>query len=139
MQMFPPPNRKVLVTQLISEAALDTDGTTACSFTDTDCEMLENLGPYIESVRALTVIRNRTANFELGVHFSWSHLGRTFSTPVIIQTALAANGEVISGDYSTSANFCGLKLKALIGVRNATGTARESGQVSAWLVVTLKS
>ena len=131
---------KVLIIPLILDATLETDGTTTFSFTDSEAPQLEGLGPFIESLRVMSVVRNRSTNFAYAVHVCWSLLGRSWTTPTAIQADVVANGESASTpEYTTTVNFCGFKLKALIGVRNSTGAARESGQVSAWLVVTLKS
>jgi hypothetical protein len=136
---MPSIGRKVILIQLLLDTLLETDGTTSFTFTDTDAKQLEHLGLEIESIRALVVLKNKSTNFAVAVHLAGSILGRSWSTPAAIQTDVTANGETVGSDFTTSTAFCFPNLKALVGVKNTSGGARETGSVSAWLVVTLKT
>ena len=131
---------KVMVFELFVEVFLQTDGTTSFTYTEADIPDLEDLGPYIESMYVLSVTRTRTTNHAWNVAITGSNTGRTYNTPVtIISSDVAANGEATHGLYSTPATYSWRRLKAMVGCRNSTGAARESAQVSAWLVVILRS
>lgn len=129
----------VLVIPLFIDTFVETDGTTSYTYTEADAPQLLALGPQIESVRVLTVTRNRTTNFNWAIAATTSLVGRTWSTPTPLHADVTANGEAIQTEYTTTTTLCALNLKVVLAVRNGTGAARESGMISAWLVVRLKT
>ncbi len=134
------PSQKVMVIPLVERMLLQTDRTTTFSYQAVELDEAAQLGPHIESLRVLTVTKNRTANHAWRVDLTWSHDGMSLALPFIALSAeMTADAQVIHTEYTSSANFCARFLKIGIGARNSTGAAAESAIVSAWLVVTFKS
>ena len=134
------PLQKVMVIPLVERLLLQTDRTTTYSYQAVDLNEFAELGPHIETLRVLTITKNRTANHAWRVDLTWSHDGMSLAVPFIALSAeMTADAQVIHTEYTSSANFCARILKIGLGARNSTGAAAESAIVSAWLVVTFKS
>ena len=56
------PSQKVMVIPLVERMLLQTDRTTTFSYQAVELDEAAQLGPHIESLRVLTVTKNRTAN-----------------------------------------------------------------------------
>ena len=87
------PGQKVIVYELLQDVFLQTDGTTAVSYTDLDCSEWEHLGPYVESLYVLTSTVNRTSDHQWAISTSWTNSGRAWSTPMIVAGLITANGD----------------------------------------------
>ena len=135
------PMAKTLVIPLFEDLFLRSDGTTSYRYVEVEVPDLETLGPQIESMYLCTVTKNHTStDHAWNVALSGSNSGRTWSTPTeILTTDITAEGEAVHAAYTDAQVFGWLRLKVLAATRNASAGSAESGLVSAWLVVTLKT
>ena len=140
---MPPSNLpKVMVLQLAERSNLQSDGTTSdrtVPCVTSDAKALEGLGPYFNSIRVLTLTENKTANFRWYVVVQGSLDNKTWSSATALHAYVTANGQVPQTDYTNLDNLAWPFLRFGLACSNVTGAARESADVTAWLIVTMKS
>lgn len=129
-------NKKVIVVPFLTGKRLFTGGQVKTE--EIDVGNLEKMGPMIEKVRVQFDGADFTTNFQVRFLFKWSVSGRIYSTDIEILPNQTSEGQVIGAWYDTGSNF-GLNMKYYVEYSNETGTANETGRVSAWLEVVLKS
>lgn len=130
---------KVVVVPLCIDELFRTSGTT--TFVETVCDLpeLAEAGPMIKQVRVHWVCEPATANFSGKVQLQWSALRRVWSDPVdLISAQTGIKAQTIGAWYPTDSSF-GLNLQVTIAVANSSGTAVESGRLSAFLEIEFKS
>lgn len=129
---------KVAVIPMCERVNLQSDRSTSYTYVYQDVKELETMGPYIESMSALTVTKNRTSNHEWKVVAVWSIDGVTANTPFTdVCGAISADAQAIN--TAITSGFGGRILKFALAVRNSSGAALESAIVSVWLVVVFKT
>ena len=135
------PQQKVVVLPMFHKKQLQTDGTTTFTYIDVELPQATDWGPYLESIVAYTTTESKTANFSWKVGFFWSMDGRRWnpsSTPVDLFSAITTNADTVQTAYSTTTNF-GLKMRFVICVANASGSAIERAVCSCALSFVFKS
>mgnify|MGYP007046965946 CR=1 FL=1 len=137
-----PVNTKVVALKVAEGVYLETDGTTTTRYEVLDVEQIQNWGPHLESIRAVTKTENKTTNHGWHAVVEWSADNRNWYPTgggTALFTAITANGQVIQSVYSTAANFAGPFIRVSLATANTTGTDRESATVSMWLYFTFLS
>lgn len=133
---------KVLLVQIADNVTLTTDGTASDRYRLCDNEAamgIQDCGPIVNSIRPLNKSDNRTPNLRWYVVVQGSLDNKTWSTPVALHSYVSANGQVVQPDYTNLDNLAWPYLRFSLACSNASGTARETADVSAWLVLTMKS
>ena len=86
--------QKTVVLPLCERFLLQSDRTASYSYTPMPLEEAEEYGPYLESMYAMVVGKNRTANFDWKVVCTWSNDGQNFNTPFTdISAAITVDGQ----------------------------------------------
>jgi hypothetical protein len=122
----------------VSNLTVQSDRTTSYSFLQIELPEAEGYGPYLSSIRVLTVGRNRTANHLWKVVAQWSLDGTTFSN-VDLSGVVSANGQLIHPAVNTGDVLTAPILRFAVGVANSTGTALEQATCSGWGVFTFQT
>ena len=138
--MARPPAQKNVLLWLCTNLTLQTDRTT--TFTAYSAELAEayEWGPYLTSIRPLTITRNRSANFQWKPVVQWSIDGVVFVTPGVdlVASPISANGQVIHPAMSAD-TFGAPNLRFVLASANTAGTALESAAVTCGLVFTFQT
>ena len=131
--------RKVVVLPLVQGMTVQSNRTTSESYLLVELAGTETWGPMLDSIAALTVAKNSTANVWWEAVVSWTNDGVNVNTPFtgLCGSGITADGQAIQ--TAVTSGFGGRILKFGIGVKNSTGTALESAVVWVWLVFTFKS
>ena len=137
-----PANVPVHTVTVLTKMLLVTDGTATPRYQDVDVGVLEDLGPYIDSITAYALTEEHSANFRWRVSFYPGYDGRQYNSVVQVGTDMGAaaspNFQVHSA-YSTVTSF-GLKMRFVVGCyTNGGGGGIDRGIVSLTLVVKYKS
>lgn len=132
------PGTKVVMKQLVAQMAIQTDKTGTMSYLQVDLPGTEEWGPYLESIQALTVTINSTANLYWDCICSWTNDGVNVETPFTSLTGgITDDGQTV--ESAVTSGFGGRLLRFAIGCKNSAGTELESGVISVWLVFTFKT
>ena len=130
---------KAAVVPVCADQLFRSDGTTNGLATIVSLPELAECGPMISRIRVHWVVEGGSTNFSGKVQLQWSAIGRTWSTPFDLITAQVGNQPQVIGAWTnTDVNF-GLHLQFLVTVANSSGTALETGRVTAFLEVEFKS
>lgn len=131
--------RKVVVLQLCNRTTIQSNRTTTETYLQVDLDGTESWGPYLESIQALTVTKNATANLWWEAVVTWTNDGVNPNTPFtgLCGAGITADGQAIQ--TAVTSGFGGRIMKFAIGVKNASGSALESGLIWVWLVMTFKT
>lgn len=131
--------RKVLVVPLVQSMTVQTNRTTTETYLQVDCPGTEHLGPHLESIQALSVTKNCTANMWWEAVVSWTNDGVNLNTPFtgLCGAGITADGQAIQ--TAVTSGFGGRIMRFGIGVKNASGSSLESAVIWVWLVLTFKT
>lgn len=130
---------KIIVVALCEDKLYRTDGTTTYIADIIDVAQIRALGPMIAQMRVHYVCESATTNFRAKVTSSWSVIGRTWSTPVDLNTAVVGDHTGSIGSWYVTDSAFGLLMRYAIAVSNNSGDAIESGRLSVFLEIELKS
>lgn len=130
---------KVVLYTLCTDRMFKSSGSTLYADDVLDAPGLATLGPMIKQMRVHINVESSTTNFRYKVNFSWSMLGRVWSMPDDLTTAITGDTTSTIGSWYTDDTNFGLNLRLALAISNSTGTAIESGRVSIVLEVELKS
>ena len=133
-----PLNSPVVVIPVISQTRIASDGTTTFTYQDIELPEAEEWGPHLEGITAHTITRGISANYAWKIVLYWSIDGRNWNGPTDLFAAVSAVGDVIQTEFTT-ATALGLKLRFAVGVANVTGTAIETGNITAALAFRFKT
>lgn len=130
---------KVLLVTLCTDHLIKTTG--SGTYTDDVFELpaLNNLGPMVKRIRVHLNVESATTNFRSRVGFAWSMLGRVWSTPSNLIVDVVGDTTSTIGTWFEDETKFGLHLRASGGASNNSGSAIESGRVTAILEIELKS
>ena len=124
--------RKVVVIPLIVKCQVATLNSTTFKSMIIGPAPLLNVGPYLENIVPHGVGRSFSTNFQWKLQAEKSTEGDAWSAfGADILAAQTAEGMVIGSAYTTITDF-GLQLRFLLAIANVSGTATESGAVSAY-------
>lgn len=89
--------RKVVVLPLVQGMTIQSNRTTTETFFQVDLPGTELWGPFLQSVQALTVTKNATANVWWEAGLTWTNDGVNMNTPF---TGLCGSGITADGQRS---------------------------------------
>ena len=135
-----PKQDKVLIVQLCSQRTFLTRAQTSGNDAvyKLPAGLAEGIGPYMEQLRVTWEGMEFSTNFRAKVQMSYSVTGKTWSTPVDILSTQSGDGQTLGSFYTTETEF-GPKLRFDLVCWNDTGSAVESGKVTASLEIVLRS
>lgn len=138
----PPGQRKVVVVDILENLQTATKGdATNWSYIELDLPGIEQWGPYLDSVTAHVNIVASSTNHQVKLAFRYSLDGKEWApvTPIDLFSAITNGaGNSIQTPYTTTGNF-GIHMRYMLALKNASGTAIESGIVSIKLAFTFQS
>lgn len=130
---------KVITAQLCLDELFRTDGTATPLATLFDIPEIREYGPMINQLRVYYVCEGATTNFQCRVTSAWSILGRSFSAVTVILANQAGIQTGVLGTYVTTSSAFGPIMRYAVEVSNSTGAAIESGRVTVFIEIELKS
>lgn len=118
------------VVPFLADQPVSTDATTNFRYIPIDLPEVAEWGPYLMEIVAAIETRNVTANFEWKIVHYWSMDGSEWEGPTDLFGALSSGpGRAIQTAYNTRTKF-GPLMRFALAVRNTTGSAVESAEVS---------
>ena len=135
-----PKSDKVIIVPLTEERTFLTKGQTSGNeaIYVVAAGVAERIGPFMEKLRIVWEGTEFSTNMSAKVRMAYSVTGCTWSSPVTLLSDQVADGQAIGAYYSTEANF-GPRLRFEIVCWNATGSAIESGTITAFAEIVLRS
>lgn len=130
---------KVIVLPLVAQMTIQTNKTTTTTYLQVLLEGTEQWGPHLESIQALTVSTNLTANMNWGVYIFGSNDGANPMTPPTALCGSGINSDGQTVETAVTSGFGARIMRFTIGCENSIGTDLESGLIWVWLVFTFKS